>query len=355
MEIKTFVQVVSNLPPEISVLARGATGVGKSQIFKQIGAKLGLPVIDRRLSQMTEGDIIGLPELKDGITRFAPVDWFVRACNEPVILFLDEINRASVEVQQCAFQIVLDRELNGMKLHPETRLYSAVNEGTHYQVNDMGPALTRRFWVVDLEPTTEDWLYWAENNSDIDPLVIEFIRQQPAHLRHKGEMEPGKVYPNPASWDRLNYSFKYANMSPTKCCGKETPAGFYALMTGFIGVEAAISFNDFVVNYDKQYSAEDILNDWSDNEKAILQLTNDKHNDLIVKLVNHCKIKDWTVTQTSNACSFINNLSGEMIVSFFNEIMDTEQLDNIRKVHKLLGKKVVDIVNASEKVDWKTK
>ena len=92
MEIKTFVQVVSNLPPEISVLARGATGVGKSQIFKQIGAKLGLPVIDRRLSQMTEGDIIGLPELKDGITRFAPVDWFVRACNEPVILFLDEIN-----------------------------------------------------------------------------------------------------------------------------------------------------------------------------------------------------------------------------------------------------------------------
>ena len=86
-----------------------------------------------------------------------------------------------------------------------------------------------------------------------------------------------------------------------------------------------------------------------------MQLTNDKHNDLIVKLVNHCKIKDWTVTQTSNACSFINNLSGEMIVSFFNEIMDTEQLDNIRKVHKLLGKKVVDIVNASEKVDWKTK
>ena len=80
------------------------------------------------------------------------------------ILFLDEINRASVEVQQCAFQIVLDRELNGMKLHPETRLYSAINEGTHYQVNEMGPALTRRFWVVDLEPTTEDWLEWAENN-----------------------------------------------------------------------------------------------------------------------------------------------------------------------------------------------
>ncbi len=42
-----------------------------------------------------------------------------------------------------------------------------------------------------------------------------------------------------------------------------------------------------------------------------------------------------------------------MIVSFFNEVMETEKLDNIRAVHKIIGRKVVDIVNASEKVDWK--
>jgi hypothetical protein len=351
MDIKTFIHVVSSLPPEMSVLARGATGVGKSQIFKQIGAKLGLPVIDRRLSQMTEGDIIGLPQLKDGITRFAPVDWFVRACEEPVILFLDEINRASVEVQQCAFQIVLDRELNGMKLHPETRLYSAINEGTHYQVNEMGPALARRFWVVDLEPTTEDWLTWAQDN--VDPVIVEFIRQQPAHLRYKGEFEPGKVYPNPASWDRLNKSLTYADMSPKKCCGSDTPFGFYAMALGFVGVEAAIAFQDFVAKYDFQFSAECILDNWGTNKKAITSLTNDKHNSLIEKLVVHCKTNDWTVDQANNACKFATGLSGEMIVSFFNSIMDTEQLDNIRKVHKLIGKKVVDIVNASEQVEWK--
>ena len=352
MDIKTFINVVSRMPADISVLARGATGVGKSDIFHQIGTNLGLPIIDRRLSQMTEGDILGLPELKDGITRFAPVDWFVRACNEPVVLFLDEINRASVEVQQCAFQIVLDRQLNGMTLHPETRIYSAINEGSEYQVNEMGPALMRRFWTVDLEPTTEDWIQWASQNNKIDSTVIEFIYQQPAHLRHKGEMEPGKVYPNPASWYRLNKSLEYAGMKPTDCCGSETPAGFYALSLGFVGVEASIAFNDFIQNYERQYSAESILDDWQNNEKLIRSLSNDKHNDMIKKLVNHCRQNDWTVGQADNACKFVEDLSGEMIVSFFNELMDTEKLDNIRHVHKIIGKKIVDIINASEKVDW---
>ena len=37
---------------------------------------------------MTEGDIIGLPSLEDGTTRFVPVDWVVKASNEPVVLFL---------------------------------------------------------------------------------------------------------------------------------------------------------------------------------------------------------------------------------------------------------------------------
>ena len=134
MNIKTFVSVISQLPPHIAVLAKGPTGIGKSHIVKQIGDKLNMEVIDRRLSTMTEGDIIGLPELKDGTTRFAPVDWYLKACNEPVILFFDELNRATNELQQCAFQIVLDRELNGHKLHPETRIYTAINEGSEYQV-----------------------------------------------------------------------------------------------------------------------------------------------------------------------------------------------------------------------------
>ena len=285
MDINTFVQVISKLPPQIAVLAKGPTGIGKSHIVHQIGDRLDMEVIDRRLSQMTEGDIIGLPELVDGVTRFAPIDWFVRACNEPVILFFDELNRATIEVQQCAFQIVLDRELNGHKLHPETRVYAAVNEGSEYQVTEMDPALLRRFFVSTLEPTVQDWLTWARKTKRIDPLMMSFIEKYPARLRHTGQIEPGKVYPNPASWDRLNTSLLYANMSPTSCCGANYDILFYSLCSGFLGT-----------------------------------------------------------------CNFVNKCSDEMLVNFMNMIMETKKLPNIRKFHKIIGNKIVEVVNAANDV-----
>jgi len=347
MNIKTFVEVISKLPSDISVLAKGPTGIGKSHIVHQIGERLSMPVIDRRLSQMTEGDIIGLPELTDGVTRFAPCDWFVKACNEPVILFFDELNRATIEVQQCAFQIVLDRELNGHKLHPKTRVYAAVNEGSEYQVTEMDPALLRRFFVTSLEPTTNDWLNWAEK-AGIDPIITTFIKKYPSHLRHEGELQPGKVYPNPASWDRLHQSLKYAKLDPVNLIGEKVPELFYPMCLGFIGSETAIAFTDYVRNYEIKFSAEDVVDKWNEKSALISKLTNDKKNDLISQVVVYSKGNELTITQAKNACAFAQTCSDEILVNFMNSVMETKHIPNIRKVHKFISKKVVEIVNAAQ-------
>ena len=79
------------------------------------------------------------------------------------------MNRSLPGVQQSFFQLILDRELgndkdgNPYRLHPETRVFAAVNHGAEYDVNDMDPALLRRFWTVDLEPTVDNWLEWARD------------------------------------------------------------------------------------------------------------------------------------------------------------------------------------------------
>ena len=84
MNIETFTKVALSLPPDISILVKGDTGIGKSDITKYIATQIktnamfldhkgpGIPVLDWRLSCFSEGDIIGLPELADGTTRFAP-------------------------------------------------------------------------------------------------------------------------------------------------------------------------------------------------------------------------------------------------------------------------------------------
>lgn len=355
MDIKTFTSVVPRLPAGQAILVRGPHGIGKSQLFRQISenvvlsdGSVGVPLIDRRLAQMTEGDIIGLPELVDGVTRFAPVEWLLRACREPVALMLDEINRATPEVMQCAFQLVLDRELNGHVLHPETRIYCAVNASSDYQVNEMDPALLDRFWVVDLDVNEKDWIDWAKS-SDIDPIIVEFIRDNPCHLRHKGTVEPGKVYPSPRSYEKLDVALKSASWNPIDLAGRDIPDGFYAVSLGFLGTEAAITFRDFVKNYELQISAEDILDRWSKNSEMVLKMGVDRHNGLIEKLVDHSRDNEWSVTQTKNACDFIRELSDELLVSFFNSIMDTNNVPNIRSVHKFIGMAVVEAVTAAQK------
>ena len=142
MDIKTFNNIAPRLPAEIAVLIQGPTGIGKSYLVKDIAAGLELPVVDRRLSQMSEGDMVGLPELVEGTTRFCPPDWYARACREPVVLFMDELNRATPEVIQAAFQIVLDRELNGHQLHPDTRVFAAVNVGAEMEAQGVWDKVT---------------------------------------------------------------------------------------------------------------------------------------------------------------------------------------------------------------------
>ena len=356
MDIKTFKTVAGNLPAEIAILMRGPTGVGKSHLGKAIADEKELPFIDVRLSIMSEGDVGGYPDLEGmketGIMTMCMPSWFVRACREPVVLMLDEMNRALPGVQQSAFQLVLDRELgndkdgNPYRLHPETRIVAAVNHGAEYDVNDMDPALLRRFWVCDIEPTADDWIIWAADNG-IDPIVIDFVRQNPAHLRvDVGSVEPGTVAPNPASWHRLNDSLVHMGYAPSEVAGSR-PAGFYAVAQGFVGVEAGIAFTDFVERYELVVSAEDVIDGYDENEERIKALTNDRMNAVIDKIKIHCTDNTWSAKQAKNVAKFAEGLPGEMMVSLWNNISATQQLPNIQKLHKLIGKKIVEAVQAS--------
>jgi hypothetical protein len=345
MDIKTFVETASRLPADISLMVRGPHGIGKSQIFKQVADKLGLELVDRRLSQMTEGDLLGLPELTDGVTRFCPPDWFMDCCKNPRALLLDEYNRATPEVLQTAMQITLDRELNGHKLHSGTRIFAAVNASAEYSVNELDPAQADRFWTIDLEPTVEDWLNWA-SGAGVDSVIIDFIRQHPGHLRHKGQVEPGKVYPSQRSWDRLAQALRHSGVDLTEAAGN--PPGFlYPICLGFVGVEAAISLRDFVKNYDSVISAEDILDNWKKVKSKVDKLNADKQNAISEKILVHCKDHSWSDTQVQNVAAFIKSTSSEQTVAFFNKVMETNNVGNIRALHKILGPELLRAVTAA--------
>ena len=346
MSIKTFLSVANILPGDISILLRGPHGIGKSQVVRQVARAAGFAdadIIDRRLSQLSEGDLIGLPSTDGDVTRFCPPDWIMRACREPVCLFLDELNRGTNEVQQAAFQLVLDRELNGHKLHPQTRVFSAVNASAAYNVNEMDPALLDRFWTIDLTPTTEDWAAWARSSGAVHDTVIDFISSNERWLDCPKDSEPGKVTPSRRSWERMSRALVGAEIA-------ENPndALFYPMCLGFVGTEATIAFHGFAKTIDNQVSGEEILRDYDKVKKKVLKLGQERQNVLIEKVSDYITktLKTMDDRQGENLRKFMTDLPGELRVSAWSKMTQGSGTDNLelsKQVHKHCVQTILEV------------
>jgi midasin (ATPase involved in ribosome maturation) len=310
------------------VLVRGRHGIGKSTVVYQFADKMGLPVVERRASQMTEGDLVGLPSIKGNSTRFNPPDWFKTACDKPVVLFLDEVDRATIEVRQGIFELTDSRKLNGHTLHQDTLVFAAVNGGEHgsqYQVGEMDPAELDRWTVFDVEPSVEDWLNWAKDNS-VSDITWDFINQNRMHLEHSDDYEPNKVYPSRRSWERLDECLRQANLL------EEASPALYTLTSAFVGFEAAVAFNDFVQNYDRQVTVEDILVHGKLNMVADFGIND--HTALIDKFeAAECFKEELEQDQVDNLARYFITLPSEVAMKLWS-VLGNGEINNTIKLHQ---------------------
>jgi len=315
------------------ILLRGRHGVGKSEIVYQIAEKLELPVVERRASQMTEGDLLGMPSPElievngEQASVFRPFAWFIQACTEPVVLFLDEVDRATQEVRHGIFELTDSRKLAGWVLHPDTVVVAAVNGGVHgeqYQVNEMDPAELDRYTVFDVEPSVEDWLDWAKDNTD--GMVWDFVNQNRNHLEHKEDYEPNKVYPSRRSWKRLNDCLVSASLL------EESSPMLFNLATAFVGFEAAVSFNDFVKNYERNVTIEDVLDDGKIDATTEFDLND--HCALVEKMDAADVFKtELSSERIQNLANYAVTLPSEAFMKLWTIVGKGDVLENTTALH----------------------
>ena len=268
---------------------------------------------------MTEGDLLGLPKLKKNVTSWCPPEWLATACNEPVVLFLDEVDRATLEVRQGIFELCDSRKIAGNALHPDTLIFACVNGGEHgsqYQVGEMDPAELDRYTVFDVEPTVEDWLNWAKGN--ISQEIWDFINHNHGHLEHKGDYEPNKVYPSRRSWERLSQTL--SGMGDEI----ESSSVTYQISQAFIGFEGAVAFNNFLKDYDRQVSIEDLLDDGKFD--LIKKWKINDHNAMVEKM----KSKDifserLSDTRLDNLARYFVSLPSEIVMVLWQALAQTDE------------------------------
>ena len=349
VDFATFSQIVDHVTAvRKPVLLRGRHGIGKSTVVYQYAAQQDMEVVERRASQMTEGYLVGLPSIEADSTRFNPPDWFKAACDRPVVLFLDEVDRATLEVRQGIFELTDSRKLNGHKLHNDTLIFAAVNGGEHgaqYQVGEMDPAELDRWTVFDIEPSVEDWLAWA-NDSGISQEIFNFINQNRTHLEHTDDFEPNKVYPSRRSWERLDQCLSQAGLL------EDASPALFNLTSAFVGFEAAVAFNDFIQNYDRQVSTDDILVKGDFSKLADFGIND--HTAIIDKFEAEETFKDELDQELiDNLARYFIMLPSEVAMKLWT-VMGKGEVNNTVKLHKTdvdgesVSKHFVKMINGGE-------
>ena len=100
IDINDLQYVLEKKPADQNIMLIGRHGIGKSEILTEYFNKKGMKVNALFLGQMSDpGDLIGLPDKSEEKTIFRPSYWFPLD-GKPIVLFLDELNRARPETLQ---------------------------------------------------------------------------------------------------------------------------------------------------------------------------------------------------------------------------------------------------------------
>lgn len=230
-ELETLLEVT---PSWQNIMLTGRHGIGKSQILTNYFETKGMRVVALFLGQMSDpGDLLGLPTKDEatGKTTFMPPYWFP-VDGQPVVLFLDELNRARPEILQTVMDLVLNRKLAGRLLPEGSRIISACNDGDEYQLTDLDPALVSRFNIYTFRPSVEEWLLWATRKG-LDERVINFIQSNPELLDRSGDTKEEQGLekdPDRRAWEKVARVME--NISDPKQVHQK-------IVAGIVGVEAA--------------------------------------------------------------------------------------------------------------------
>ena len=260
-------KLLDTMPAAQNIMLTGRHGIGKSEILTKYYQNRGMKVVSLFLGQMSDpGDLIGLPnkDEKTGKTEFMPPYWFPTD-GKPIVLFLDELNRARPEVLQTIMDLALNRKLAGKNLPEGSILISAVNDGEEYQLTDLDPALVSRFNIYAFAPTVAEWLLWA-NEEGLDHRVTGFIRDHGEWL--DGDTEKVNQYqgleksPDRRAWKKVSDLIKGV---------AELDEDYKVFIAGIIGVRATAAFYA-ALNEMREISGKDVLHDFKRVEKELKSL-----------------------------------------------------------------------------------
>ena len=196
-----LLEILLNVAPIRPVFIWGAPGIGKSALVEKFAREVGLPCVSLLGSQLAPEDIIGIPRINGETSEFLPPKMI--ASIEPYVLFLDELNACSQEVQKAFYSLIHERRIGEYHLPEGSIVVGAGNRAEDSAiVKTMSSALINRMFHVQMKADARQWIKWAKGVG-LHPWVTDYISQRPDHLFS----EPPKTeepFSTPRSWHMLS-------------------------------------------------------------------------------------------------------------------------------------------------------
>ena len=198
---ETLLQVAVVRP----VFIWGPPGIGKSTLVNEFADALGIECVSLLGTQLAPEDLIGVPRIIEteagDRSRFCPPETIAR--DEPYVLFLDELNGASHEVQKAFYSLILEHRIGDYHLPPGSVVIGAGNRSQDQAiVRPMSSALVNRMVHLHLEVSVRDWLTWARTHN-IHPMVVDYIGARPDHLL-SSQPRHEETFSSPRAWHMLS-------------------------------------------------------------------------------------------------------------------------------------------------------
>ncbi|MGN0469354.1 MAG: AAA family ATPase, partial [Acutalibacteraceae bacterium] len=194
-------EILLTVAPVRPVFIWGAPGIGKSALVEQFASDVGMECVSLLGSQLAPEDIIGIPRINGNVSEFLPPKMIAR--NEPYILFLDELNACSQEVQKAFYSLIYERRIGEYHLPVGSVVIGAGNRAQDNAiVKTMSSALVNRMFHVQLKVDVKQWLIWAYREN-IHPWITDYITARPDHL-FSVPPKTEEPFSTPRSWHTLS-------------------------------------------------------------------------------------------------------------------------------------------------------
>jgi hypothetical protein len=262
-------------------------------------------------------------------------------CNvaQKSVLFLDELNRANIDVRQATLQLILEKELHCHVLPfvqgQQTLIVAAINPADQYQVDELDPALLDRFLHVTVEADAKAWLSWGRATK-VNPVVLDFITEHADRLHW--QPQDGGIGATPRSWAKLGSFMDVIDKIPHEIQ--------FQVMKGKIGSELAGQFLSFYNNYAKVIKMEDVEAQIKKSAKAnknpekigkaVAKLMKDQEAIQKSELANQFLAKYGKADTADEArpfLAYLYSLDVELLASFFKTYR-SEDNENYMKLAK---------------------